>query len=237
MDNTSVMVAALICYNCNTDDSQDCPNVTCPESYESCASTTFAAYALSKTVSYGRACAPSPSCISGSINLGLFQYTLNTKCCQGDLCNDQIIPEFQIDDSPNGNECFTCDGGDCTKKLTCVGDEDGCITSPDWANDNITAKGCTSSDYCLSLQNSNVFEISCCQGNLCNCDMSVEDCERLSEDGTPSTDATPVEDATSVAPENNSTEAVTVPPNNTDKSGVQGVLLLLGYVLSVLCVH
>ncbi|KAG5274755.1 hypothetical protein AALO_G00139770 [Alosa alosa] len=51
----------------------------------------------------------------------------STECCKTDLCNSQKTPELNTNMTPNGKKCFTCEGDDCTKQLSCVGNEDRCI--------------------------------------------------------------------------------------------------------------
>ncbi|XP_076144959.1 uncharacterized protein LOC143127373 [Alosa pseudoharengus] len=160
-------VAALTCYNCYNDTYQfkSCNNETCPESDGYCASRTLVG-GYRKV--HEQMCVSSHSCISGSINLGFSKYTVNTECCKGDLCNDEIAPELNRNNTANGRECFTCEGGDCTKTLSCVGDEDVCIASL-W-NYQETVKGCASLALCLSARivAYNLSWTTCCKGNLCN---------------------------------------------------------------------
>lgn len=96
----------------------------------------------------------------------------------------------------NGYQCYTCEGDDCTKKLSCVGKEDSCITASrfsfpasvsmsilsqssfsttfssiaaNWNDNNVTLKGCASYDLCWYLENME-SGIECCYGSLCNKD-------------------------------------------------------------------
>ncbi|XP_039877566.1 urokinase plasminogen activator surface receptor-like isoform X3 [Simochromis diagramma] len=111
--------------------------------------------------------------ISGSVNLGFSQAVINTMCCTSDLCNSQDVPDWSIS-SPNGKKCFQCDGKDCTKTLSCNGNEDYCISAAVKAGGTTTkVKGCASKTICsnsATQQLSTVIggEISCCQGDLCN---------------------------------------------------------------------
>uniref|UniRef100_A0A669D7D8 Snake toxin/toxin-like domain-containing protein n=1 Tax=Oreochromis niloticus TaxID=8128 RepID=A0A669D7D8_ORENI len=81
--------------------------------------------------------------------------------------------------SPNGKKCFLCDEIDCTRTLTCNGNEEYCIsTSVNVAGQNITAKGCASKLICSNMQPAQMKEfingeISCCQGDLCNSDTTT----------------------------------------------------------------
>ncbi|XP_062372515.1 uncharacterized protein LOC134059970 [Sardina pilchardus] len=158
-------VAALTCNDCvhDTHGYLYCYNKTCPESDGHCASKTL----VGPYKVHLQMCASSHDCISGSINLGLSNYTVNTECCEGDHCNHQIVPELIRNNTPNGMECFTCEGGDCNKNLSCLGDEDVCITS---LRNSETVKGCASLDLCLSARRMtyDLSWTSCCKGNLCN---------------------------------------------------------------------
>lgn len=93
---------------------------------------------------------------------------MHTVCCYSDLCNSQIVPEYE-NNMPNGYQCYTCEGDDCTKELSCVGKEDSCITATNWNNNNVTLKGCASYDLCWYLENME-SGIKCCYGSLCNRD-------------------------------------------------------------------
>ncbi|KAK2872305.1 hypothetical protein Q8A67_022202 [Cirrhinus molitorella] len=80
----------------------------------------------------------------------------------------------------NGKSCYTCDWEDCSKTLSCWGNEDYCFTtyetsSSDHSNPPLTYKGCVSKSACdrpglLVGSNGNA---TCCLGNLCNGAQSV----------------------------------------------------------------
>ncbi|XP_062372878.1 uncharacterized protein LOC134060255 isoform X2 [Sardina pilchardus] len=164
---TSYTAAALTCYQCRNGISQVCPYIqTC---VGICASITIVHryQGIQVRASNDRKCISPRGCISGSINMGLYKSTLHTKCCNEDLCNDQIIPELNESYMPNGKECFTCVEGDCTKTLSCVGNEDGCITAHWFEN---TTKGCVSFDLCSAIKTHGDGIDTCCQGKLCNSD-------------------------------------------------------------------
>ncbi|KAG9331643.1 hypothetical protein JZ751_018619 [Albula glossodonta] len=77
------------------------------------------------------------------------------------------------DDAANGQQCFTCEGEDCTKTLKCLGSEDRCIkTSVTTGGQKLTMKGCASQTVCGGALNAQIGNVavgmSCCQGNLCN---------------------------------------------------------------------
>uniref|UniRef100_A0A3P9H3H9 UPAR/Ly6 domain-containing protein n=1 Tax=Oryzias latipes TaxID=8090 RepID=A0A3P9H3H9_ORYLA len=75
--------------------------------------------------------------------------------------------------TPNGRQCFTCDGSTCDKTLACEGTEDHCvIETVDLGGNTTTIKGCISKLMC-SVSNIVPFlfpriKFSCCKGNLCN---------------------------------------------------------------------
>ncbi|XP_041946039.1 urokinase plasminogen activator surface receptor-like [Alosa sapidissima] len=102
----------------------------------------------------------------------------STECCKTDLCNSQKTPELNTNMTPNGKKCFTCEGDDCTKQLSCVGNEDRCIKATATVSEQtLTVKGCASRNVCagdLSAQLGFVaVGLNCCKGNLCNSAKSV----------------------------------------------------------------
>ncbi|KAG5271040.1 hypothetical protein AALO_G00175190 [Alosa alosa] len=170
-------VAALTCYQCVPDTSQTCTNTqTC--SAGSCASTTVNAYAGGTRQEINLwSCASLVQCISGSVNFGIARSTISTKCCKTDLCNSQKTPEVNTN-TPNGKQCFTCEGDDCTKQLSCVGNEDRCIkTTTTMSGQTVTMKGCASSSICAGDLSADLGSVAvglnCCEGNLCNSAKSV----------------------------------------------------------------
>uniref|UniRef100_A0A8C9XWD2 UPAR/Ly6 domain-containing protein n=1 Tax=Sander lucioperca TaxID=283035 RepID=A0A8C9XWD2_SANLU len=65
-------------------------------------------------------------CIDSSINLGISQSKVTTKCCTTPLCNKLPVPEPSK--LPNGKQCYYCDERTCTNILNCKGNEDYCIS-------------------------------------------------------------------------------------------------------------
>ncbi|XP_062393719.1 phospholipase A2 inhibitor and Ly6/PLAUR domain-containing protein-like [Sardina pilchardus] len=173
-------VAALTCYQCTPDTSSQTCTATGICSAGSCASMTVSSYAGdTKVVEVDtRGCLPADQCISGAMNFGIARSTISTRCCQTDRCNSQKTPELNTNTTPNGKKCFTCVGDDCTKQLSCVGNEDRCIkATTSVSGQTVTVKGCASSSICsgdLSADLGSVaIGLNCCEGNLCNSAKSV----------------------------------------------------------------
>lgn len=169
-------VCALKCYECIPGPSGSCNERTkeCPPNTR-CASHTMTSYTGSYKLadSKMKTCAAAEECTGGSVNFGGARIVITSKCCTSDLCNSQDAPDGSIS-SPNGKKCFLCDEIDCTRTLTCNGNEEYCIsTSVNVAGQNITAKGCASKLICSNMQPAPMKEfisgeIRCCQGDLCN---------------------------------------------------------------------
>ncbi|KAL2084318.1 hypothetical protein ACEWY4_019836 [Coilia grayii] len=171
--------AALTCYQCLPATSTSCATTeSCATG--SCASMTVTSYAYGnkqQDVDF-RTCFPSEQCITGALNFGVVKSTVSTRCCKTDRCNSQKTPELNTNTTANGKECFTCEGDDCTKKLSCAGNEDRCTkVTTEVEGQKITMKGCASRNVCVgdfSAQlGSLAVGLSCCEGNLCNSAKSV----------------------------------------------------------------
>ncbi|KAG7469211.1 hypothetical protein MATL_G00126430 [Megalops atlanticus] len=166
----------LQCYQCIPTGLGSCMQTqeTCPASQTKCGSLTAVVYAGSSKQAEinGKSCAAPAECISGSVNFGISRTTVNTKCCDSNLCNTQNAPALP-DASPNGKQCFTCQGTDCTHTLKCLGSEDRCIkTSVKSDGQTVTVKGCASQTACAGNINAQfgntAVGMSCCEGDLCN---------------------------------------------------------------------
>ncbi|KAL7859136.1 hypothetical protein SRHO_G00142830 [Serrasalmus rhombeus] len=99
--------------------------------------------------------------------------TVNSKCCNSELCNSQKVPVLP-QGRPNGLKCYTCTDKDCSQTVNCEGDQDRCITSTvNSSGVQLTMKGCGSKDLCSgdafsSEEAGPVGDMSCCEGNFCN---------------------------------------------------------------------
>ncbi|XP_042346494.1 urokinase plasminogen activator surface receptor-like isoform X2 [Plectropomus leopardus] len=119
-----------------------------------------------------KTCALAEECVEGSVNFGIAKTAITSKCCTSELCNTQPAPE-PIKSNPNGKQCFTCNGQDCTATINCEGNEDYCISSQVNVGDQKMAmKGCASKMICSGIQSAQLSsigaDIRCCQGNFCN---------------------------------------------------------------------
>ncbi|CAI5662757.1 unnamed protein product [Oreochromis niloticus] len=107
---------------------------------------------------------------SGSCNARTRDCPSNTQCGSARTISNM---DWSIS-SPNGKKCFQCDGNDCTKTLTCNGNEDYCISAAVPLGGQTTKlKGCASKMICSGIQTAQISgfigeEISCCRGDLCN---------------------------------------------------------------------
>uniref|UniRef100_A0A8C7X225 UPAR/Ly6 domain-containing protein n=1 Tax=Oryzias sinensis TaxID=183150 RepID=A0A8C7X225_9TELE len=141
-----------------------------PDNMGKCTETQreFIAYAGgSKILDQNRkSCALPEECGEASVNFGLSKIWINTQCCNSNLCNTHKT-------TPNGRQCFTCDGFTCDKTLGCEGNEDHCVTTTvSEGGITTTVKGCASELMCSASKSfpSQLLgtKVSCCKGNLCN---------------------------------------------------------------------
>ncbi|KAG7326265.1 hypothetical protein KOW79_009666 [Hemibagrus wyckioides] len=80
-----------------------------------------------------------------SANVGVAKGFLSISCCESDNCNCIIIPE--PDNKPNGLQCLSCKGltdTTCSSYISCVGNQDHCMTGTVLTLANLTIKGCAS---------------------------------------------------------------------------------------------
>ncbi|KAF1382133.1 hypothetical protein PFLUV_G00161280 [Perca fluviatilis] len=147
------------------------PGTECPQGQQ-CAATKIVSYeGGSKVEINSQKCLKAEECVDHSINYGLSQTKVTTKCCNTpDLCNkDLLAPELQS--KPNGRLCYYCDDHSCTNTLMCEGIEQYCISlTGTQGGQKVTEKGCASNYICTAKDKFWPAEIttSCCQGNLCN---------------------------------------------------------------------
>nr|XP_055035398.1 urokinase plasminogen activator surface receptor-like [Misgurnus anguillicaudatus] len=120
-----------------------------------------------------KGCGVKENCIDASVNNGVVRTVTSSQCCDTDLCNSEESPDSSFN-SPNGKQCYYCDGQSCFNRLNCLGDEDYCFKATVTAESQ-TFKGCISKSICdAALQvNADYLSSSCCQGNLCNSAKSV----------------------------------------------------------------
>ncbi|KAJ8332761.1 hypothetical protein SKAU_G00416570 [Synaphobranchus kaupii] len=167
-------VYPLDCYECIPTGPGSCSQTTktCPASQTKCGSVTVVVSAGTTQTEAGiKSCAAPAECVSGSVNFGLSRTSINTQCCDSNLCNNQQPPP--LPGTPNGKKCFTCVGDDCTSTLGCIGPEDRCIKSSVTVNgQKVTFKGCVSKTICSGSLNSQLgpiaVDLSCCEGDMCN---------------------------------------------------------------------
>ncbi|KAK9954979.1 hypothetical protein ABG768_014889 [Culter alburnus] len=121
-----------------------------------------------ETMSYG--CAKPHECKSWSLGTGCWIREHGSKCCNTNLCNRQSSVSFSH--IPNGKRCFTCDEEDCSKTISCWGNEDYCFTAFEPSSHQSAAtKGCASKSACDQEPGKILGfhgNITCCEGNLCN---------------------------------------------------------------------
>ncbi|KAI4879259.1 hypothetical protein NFI96_003947 [Prochilodus magdalenae] len=129
-EDRCISAIALRCYQCTSNGSKTCTNTQtdCPDQ---CGSTTTLTHVGGKQQELVvKGCAAAEECVNGSLNLGTLKTTINTKCCNTDLCNNQTLPALPFG-STNRKKCYTCTKNDCTRTLNCEGDEDRCVSAID----------------------------------------------------------------------------------------------------------
>ncbi|KAJ8332780.1 hypothetical protein SKAU_G00416760 [Synaphobranchus kaupii] len=168
-------VYPLDCHECIPTGPGPCSQTinTCEASQTKCASATAEISAGTTQTEAGmKSCAAPTDCVTGSINYGLSRTSVNIKCCDSSLCNDELPPVLP-GTSPNGKKCFTCVDNNCTHTLECIGPEDRCIkSSMTIEGQKATLKGCASKTACSGSLNSQLgavgMDMSCCEEDMCN---------------------------------------------------------------------
>ncbi|XP_061096501.1 phospholipase A2 inhibitor gamma subunit B-like [Conger conger] len=163
----------LDCFECAVTGTGSCSQTkTCEASQTKCASVTAAVTAGGiQTTTNIKSCTAPTQCLGGSINSEILMLTVNTQCCESNLCNNQEPPVIALpESSTSGKKCFTCLApGNCTSTMECKEGEDRCfmVTVPPVG----TVKGCASQSVCsgaLNPQLGAIVDLHCCEGNLCN---------------------------------------------------------------------
>ncbi|XP_041923392.1 protein RoBo-1-like isoform X2 [Alosa sapidissima] len=118
-----------------------------------------------------KSCVVPQQCIVGSYNVGKIKKVINSKCCMKDDCNNGTVEAST--GVPNGKECHTCIGSDCSSKLKCEGEEDRCLIAKlDVDGEKMTGKGCASKSICTmkmrDQMEQGLADMTCCEGYLCN---------------------------------------------------------------------
>ncbi|XP_034167489.2 phospholipase A2 inhibitor and Ly6/PLAUR domain-containing protein-like [Pangasianodon hypophthalmus] len=139
-----------------------------------CASATVSVYtSVTKVINVSmQTCSMPDMCVNGSLNTGTVNLINSAKCCSTDLCNNETLPALP-QQSPNGMMCYTCDPKGCSRALSCVGDQNFCISmSVQQGDSTVSMKGCASKSICDTVRPSSqgfaVVSVQCCEGNLCN---------------------------------------------------------------------
>ncbi|XP_072536820.1 neuromast-expressed gpi-anchored lymphocyte antigen 6 [Salminus brasiliensis] len=169
-------VLSLTCYQCIPETSVQCTEqkVECPAGQ--CGNMKTTAY-MGSTVLVNmvmKNCSFAQQCVTASVNFGITKTVISNQCCSTDLCNSQRKPDV-MSNTPNGFQCYTCNGEDCSSTLDCVDDEDHCIKSAVGVDgQSLMMKGCATKSFCMGdlsaqlVQTNTVVGLTCCKENLCN---------------------------------------------------------------------
>ncbi|XP_076146537.1 ly6/PLAUR domain-containing protein 3-like [Alosa pseudoharengus] len=169
---------SLSCYQCMPDGTGPCKDTKtdCPPTTQ-CGNLRVATFAGGQVVSdmTMKSCVVPQQCMVGSFNVGMMKTVINSKCCTKDNCNIGAVEAST--GGPNGKECHTCIGSDCSSKLKCEGVEDRCLIAKlDGGGEKMTVKGCASKSICTGQMKDQLGQalgdMTCCEGNLCNGDKS-----------------------------------------------------------------
>ncbi|XP_067304823.1 neuromast-expressed gpi-anchored lymphocyte antigen 6 isoform X2 [Pseudorasbora parva] len=118
-------------------------------------------------------------CVTASVNFGTIAVVMNNQCCNTNLCNDNQSEPGPPRRIPNGIQCYTCKGENCSSTLPCADEEDHCIKATVNTDGKIIMKGCATRSLCdgdLSNpigQTSVTVDLTCCKGHLCNSAQTV----------------------------------------------------------------
>nr|XP_055035401.1 urokinase plasminogen activator surface receptor-like isoform X2 [Misgurnus anguillicaudatus] len=166
---------SLQCYEClGIMGSCESKETTCPDTATAtCASATVVQTTGGTEVKMqSKGCTVKEGCISASVNFGVARTVTSTQCCNTDRCNSNDAPVYGSN-SPNGKQCYYCDGKSCFNKLNCLGDEDYCLKATGETRFTKQAKACDVKQNCVNGSinfglGSTGFSMQCCNTDLCN---------------------------------------------------------------------
>ncbi|XP_051533139.1 urokinase plasminogen activator surface receptor-like [Myxocyprinus asiaticus] len=140
--------------------------VTCPSGFSQCMSSKFEITGESSMKMKIKSCTLPYACQPAFLNFDTIK--ISTLCCNTDLCNSQDAPDPIS--TPNGKQCYSCNGPNCANVLRCSGNEDYCIKARgNFGGVSTTVKGCVPKSVCDAATSiPNLVDVTCCQGNLCN---------------------------------------------------------------------
>ncbi|KAK9961207.1 hypothetical protein ABG768_009011 [Culter alburnus] len=176
-------VNALTCYQCIPETSTKCTEtkVECPVGQ--CGTMKTTSYTGNNKLAdmVMKNCSVARQCGTASVNFGITQIFINNQCCGTNLCNNNQSEPEPPKSIPNGMDCYTCNGEDCSSALPCANDEDHCIKATvNTDGQTLIMKGCATISFCrgdLSTQigqsSSSSVDLNCCEGHLCNGAQSV----------------------------------------------------------------
>ncbi|KAK7157680.1 hypothetical protein R3I93_009003 [Phoxinus phoxinus] len=171
-------VNSLTCYQCIPETSNKCveTKVECPVGQ--CGTMTTTSYTGNNKLAdmIMKNCSVTTQCVTASVNFGITNIVMNNECCGTNLCNNNQSEPESPSRIPNGMDCFTCNGEDCSSTLACVDDEDHCIKARvNIDGQKMIMRGCATRSFCsgdLSTQigqsSTSSVDMSCCEEPLCN---------------------------------------------------------------------
>ncbi|XP_051959764.1 phospholipase A2 inhibitor and Ly6/PLAUR domain-containing protein-like isoform X3 [Xyrauchen texanus] len=188
---------SLNCKTCIPDQTGTCveQTETCLSGFSVCSSVKVTG--VSTVDMKIKTCAQPNDCQTGFMNLG--DIKISSSCCSTDNCNDKDAPD--LSSTPNGKQCYTCNGPNCSNLLKCSGNEDYCIkASGSFGGVSATVKGCVSKSVCDAATSiPNVANVTCCQGNLCNSATLIPNVANVTcLQGKPCNSATPIPNVANV---------------------------------------
>ncbi|XP_051959774.1 phospholipase A2 inhibitor and Ly6/PLAUR domain-containing protein-like [Xyrauchen texanus] len=159
---------SLNCKTCIPDLTGTCieQTETCFSGFSECISSKVKITGVSTVDIKLKTCALPSYCQIGNMNLG--DIKISSICCNTDNCNNKDAPDPSS--TPNGKQCYSCNGPNCSNVLKCSGNEDYCVKATgSFPSVSATVKGCVSKSFCDAATSiPNLVDVKCCQGNLCN---------------------------------------------------------------------
>ncbi|KAM4015638.1 phospholipase A2 inhibitor and Ly6/PLAUR domain-containing protein-like [Anomaloglossus baeobatrachus] len=158
------------CYSCMCRNSTKCQETVTECLGDRCMAASQYYYVNGKELkSFYKGCANETLCEKkGSGVIKNVKFFMETLCCIGELCNNQVYELPKEDPTPNGVECpfsfclGTLEECKTDKKIKCTGSMDRCIDYRatlriEYARDtNYSGKGCVNNDTCRYNIDSNI---------------------------------------------------------------------------------